>query len=63
MDSNYLSLPSGRIIQIDDINDVKNDDCVVIRAHGEPQETFKYLEENNINYIEDSTLNLEEYVR
>ena len=33
---------------INDLNELKKDDILVIRAHGEPKETYEYLNKNNI---------------
>ena len=37
---------------INDLNELKKDDILVIRAHGEPKETYEYLNKNNITYYD-----------
>jgi len=34
------------------LNELNENDYVIIRAHGEPFSTYKYLEENNITYLD-----------
>lgn len=36
----------------ENLEDITKDDFVIIRAHGEPKSTYKYFEENNINYVD-----------
>ena len=35
---------------IDDLKDAKQDECVILRAHGEPPETYNFLNSNNIQF-------------
>lgn len=37
---------------IHNLSEAKKNELVVLRAHGEPPETYKYLEENNIKYTD-----------
>lgn len=37
---------------IDNLDNVTKDDIVIIRAHGEPKETYDYLDNNNIEYYD-----------
>jgi len=37
---------------VEDLRDIKDNDLVVIRAHGETKDLFDYLKNNNINYID-----------
>ena len=36
----------------EDINKLRSSDFVIIRAHGEPKNTYEYLEKNNIEYLD-----------
>lgn len=36
----------------DNLEDLSIDEVVILRAHGEPPETYKFLEKNNIKYID-----------
>jgi 4-hydroxy-3-methylbut-2-enyl diphosphate reductase len=38
--------------QKDNIEDLSSQDLVVIRAHGEPKSTYKYLQDNNIKFVD-----------
>lgn len=38
--------------QKDNLSDLKGDELVVIRAHGEPKETFDYLKTHNIEFLD-----------
>lgn len=51
-------LEKDNIKCIDDLNIVSKDDIVVIRAHGEPKETYDYLEKNNIEYYDATCTNV-----
>ncbi len=42
----------------DDINDISPDDFVIIRAHGEPPETYKILKSKNIQFIDCTCANV-----
>lgn len=37
---------------INELNEIKENDFVIIRAHGEPYSTFKYYKERNINFLD-----------
>lgn len=37
---------------IDDLQSVCPDECVILRAHGEPPETYEFLKSNNINFVD-----------
>lgn len=37
---------------ITNLDNVTSEDIVIIRAHGEPKETYEYLEKNNIEYFD-----------
>ncbi len=43
---------------IEDLNIVTKDDILIIRAHGEPKETFDYLKEKGINYYDATCINV-----
>lgn len=45
-------LLSLNIKTIDNLSEAKSDEMVILRAHGEPPETYKYLNENNLNYTD-----------
>ena len=47
----------GVIIE-DDINNLNNADIVVIRAHGEPPETFEFLNKRGIRYKDCTCVNV-----
>ncbi len=36
----------------ENLEDITKDDFVIIRAHGEPKDTYKYFEDNNIKYLD-----------
>ncbi len=42
-----------------DLSELKNSKCVVIRAHGEPPETYKFLSDNKIEYKDCTCFNVE----
>lgn len=46
------SLEEKGIKTVNNLNDINKDDLVIIRAHGEPYNTFKYLEEKHIKYVD-----------
>ena len=46
------SLKQMGIKQKDNLEDINKDDYVIIRGHGEPISTFKFLESNNIEYLD-----------
>jgi 4-hydroxy-3-methylbut-2-enyl diphosphate reductase len=37
---------------INNLEDAKQDELVILRAHGEPPETYKFLEEHNLKYTD-----------
>ena len=41
----------GAVIK-NDLKELEKDDFVIIRGHGEPLSTFKYFEDNKINYLD-----------
>ncbi len=43
----------------EDINKLTNDGVVIIRAHGEPPETYNYLKDRNINFVDCTCFNVE----
>ena len=43
---------------IDNLDCLTSDDILIIRAHGEPKETFDYLESNNIEYYDATCANV-----
>ena len=43
---------------IDDLSLLTKNDILIIRAHGEPKETYDYLEENNIEYYDATCTNV-----
>ena len=43
---------------IDDLSLVNKNDILIIRAHGEPKETFDYLKEKGINYYDATCINV-----
>ena len=51
-------LKKDNIICIDDLTKINKNDIVIIRAHGETLETFKYLEDNNIEYYDSTCINV-----
>ncbi len=51
-------LKDDNIITIYNLNDLKKDDILLLRAHGETKETYKYLEKNNINYYDATCFNV-----
>lgn len=51
-------LKKDNIICIDDLEKINKDDIVIIRAHGETLDTFKYLEDNNIEYYDATCINV-----
>ena len=44
---------------IDDLKDIKKNDILIIRAHGEPKETYDYLNRKNITYYDATCRNVE----
>ena len=54
-------LKKDNIICIDDLTKINKNDIVIIRAHGETLETFKYLEDNNIEYYDSTCINVKKY--
>lgn len=51
-------LEKDNIKCIDDLKMLTKDDILIIRAHGEPKETYDYLEENNIEYYDATCTNV-----
>lgn len=51
-------LEKDNIKCIDDLKTLTKDDILIIRAHGEPKETYDYLEENNIEYYDATCTNV-----
>ncbi len=51
-------LEKDNIKCIDDLKALTKDDILIIRAHGEPKETYDYLEENNIEYYDATCTNV-----
>ncbi len=51
-------LEKDNIKCIDDLKILTKDDILIIRAHGEPKETYDYLEENNIEYYDATCTNV-----
>lgn len=51
-------LEKNNIKCIDDLKILTKDDILIIRAHGEPKETYDYLEENNIEYYDATCTNV-----
>lgn len=51
-------LEKDNIKCIDDLKILTKDDILIIRAHGEPKETYYYLEENNIEYYDATCTNV-----
>lgn len=51
-------LEKDNIKCIDDLKTLTKDDILIIRAHGEPKETYNYLEENNIEYYDATCTNV-----
>lgn len=51
-------LEKDNIKCIDDLKILTKDDILIIRAHGEPKETYNYLEENNIEYYDATCTNV-----
>lgn len=43
----------------EDINNLTSDSVVIIRAHGEPLETYKNLKDRNINFVDCTCFNVE----
>ena len=43
----------------DDINNLNKEDVVIIRAHGEPPKTYKYLKDNKIRFRDCTCFNVE----
>ena len=51
-------LEKDNIKCIDDLKTLTKDDILIIRAHGEPKETYDYLEKNNIEYYDATCTNV-----
>lgn len=51
-------LKQKHIYCIDDINIVKKDDILILRAHGETLDTYEYLKTHNINYYDATCINV-----
>ena len=51
-------LKKDNIICIDDLTKINKNDIIIIRAHGETLETFKHLEDNNIEYYDSTCINV-----
>lgn len=51
-------LEKDNIKCIDDLKTLTKNDILIIRAHGEPKETYDYLEENNIEYYDATCTNV-----
>ncbi len=51
-------LEKDNIKCIDDLTTLTKDDILIIRAHGEPKETYDYLESNNIEYYDSTCANV-----
>ena len=51
-------LEKDNIKCIDDLTALTKDDILIIRAHGEPKETYDYLEKNNIEYYDATCTNV-----
>lgn len=51
-------LKKDNIICIDNLKEINKNDIVIIRAHGETLDTFKYLEDNNIEYYDSTCINV-----
>ncbi|NLC48542.1 MAG: 4-hydroxy-3-methylbut-2-enyl diphosphate reductase, partial [Tenericutes bacterium] len=43
---------------IDNLDVVTKDDILIIRAHGEPKETYEYLDKNGIKYFDATCINV-----
>lgn len=54
---NQRLLSSG-IKMKDSLSDISKDDYVIIRAHGEPPETFEYLKSQGIHYVDCTCVNV-----
>lgn len=35
-----------------DLNDAKADECIILRAHGEPPETYEFLKTHNLKFVD-----------
>lgn len=51
-------LNKKNIVCVNDLKDIKNDDIVIIRAHGEGKSTYDYLIKNNIEYFDATCKNV-----
>lgn len=51
-------LEKDNIKCIDDLKTLTKNDILIIRAHGEPKETYDYLEKNNIEYYDATCTNV-----
>ena len=51
-------LKENGIFCIDDLSILKDDDIVIIRAHGETKETFEYLDSRGIEYYDATCVNV-----
>ena len=52
-------LANNGIRIIEDLKDLKKNDILIIRAHGESKDTFEYLDKNKINYFDATCINVE----
>lgn len=51
-------LEKNNIKCIDDLNILKKNDILIIRAHGEPKETYEYLNNKGITYFDATCINV-----
>ena len=51
-------LKNDNIDIINDLSELKKDDILIIRAHGEGKETYDYLDKNNITYYDATCINV-----
>ena len=51
-------LNKKNIVCVNDLKEIKKDDIVIIRAHGEGKITYDYLKDNNIEYYDATCKNV-----
>jgi 4-hydroxy-3-methylbut-2-enyl diphosphate reductase len=51
-------LKKDNIICVNNLEEINKNDIVIIRAHGETLDTFKYLENKNIEYYDATCINV-----
>lgn len=42
----------------DDLNQIKKDELIILRAHGEPPKTYDYLKKNGIDFVDCTCINV-----